>query len=374
MKALTTFLLLAGLSQACTLTGTEHKSDVPVVVSADSLHSDSTPAVRPATHRADTLTLAFVGDIMPGTTFPTSRLPEKDGATLFSDVRQILRSADIAAGNMEGALADTGQTTKKGGAHSYAFRIPTRYARWLEDAGLDFMSMANNHAFDFGLAGVQSTEQTLGASGIAYAGISGRTEKCIVERNGVRYGFCAFGHNSYTLRHNDLDNVGRIIDELRQEADIVVVSFHGGAEGTKQRHLPEGRETFLGEDRGDLRRFAHFCIDRGADVVYGHGPHVVRAMEVYNGHLIAYSLGNFCTPYGINIAGISGYAPVLEVRLSATDGTFVDGRIHSFIQQYGRGPRLDRQNRVAQEIRSLTLSDIPRSGLNIASNGTLTKK
>lgn len=374
MKALATFFLLAGLSQACTLTGTEHKSDVSVGVSVDNLPSDTIIAEEQESKKSDTLTLAFVGDIMPGTTFPTTRLPERDGETLFRDVSTLLRSADIAAGNMEGALADTGQTTKKGGAYSYAFRIPRRYGRWLQEAGLDFMSMANNHAFDFGLDGVKSTEQTLSAAGIAYAGISGRTESAIVERNRVKYGFCAFGHNSYTLQHNDLDNVARIIGELRQQADIVIVSFHGGAEGTKYRHLPEGREMFLEEDRGDLRQFAHFCIDHGADVVYGHGPHVVRAMELYKNHLIAYSLGNFCTPYGINISGISGYAPVLQLRISASDGTFIDGRIHSFIQQYGRGPRIDKQNRVAQEIRSLTQTDIPNSHLSIGNDGKLKAK
>lgn len=374
MKALATFFLLAGLSQACTLTGTEHKSDVPVGVSVDNLPSDTIIAEEQESKKSDTLTLAFVGDIMPGTTFPTTRLPERDGETLFRDVTTLLRSADIAAGNMEGALADTGQTTKKGGAYSYAFRIPTRYGRWLQEAGLDFMSMANNHAFDFGLDGVKSTEQTLSAAGIAYAGISGRTESAIVERNRVKYGFCAFGHNSYTLQHNDFDNVARILGELRQQVDIVIVSFHGGAEGTKYRHLPEGREMFLEEDRGDLRQFAHFCIDHGADVVYGHGPHVVRAMELYKNHLIAYSLGNFCTPYGINISGISGYAPVLQLRISASDGTFIDGRIHSFIQQYGRGPRIDKQNRVAQEIRSLTQTDIPNSHLSIENDGKLKAK
>jgi poly-gamma-glutamate capsule biosynthesis protein CapA/YwtB (metallophosphatase superfamily) len=334
--------------------------------------TSATSQVRPdSCGRADTVTLAFVGDVMPGTTYPEPRLPEKDGATLFNDVKDILLRADVAAGNMEGALADSGSTTKGTGKYSFAFRIPTRYGRWLKEAGLDFMSVANNHSLDFGFDGVTSTEKTLNDNGIAFAGIDGRTESAIVVRNGIRFGFCAFGHNSYTVRHADLDNAKRIIQDLRNKADIVVVSFHGGAEGQDHNHLPFGEEIFLNEERGDLRNFAHFCIDNGADVVYGHGPHVVRAVELYNGHFIAYSLGNFCTPYGINIKGISGYAPVLELRLDAKTGTFLGGHIHSFIQQYGRGPREDKSNSVAKEMAMLTAADFPKPQIRIAPDGEI---
>ena len=383
MKAIASLLIFAGVSLACTSTGTERKGSVPVGVSdtiaARASHDapKNAPANTAAQERprqSGTLHLAFVGDIMPGITFPASRLPENDGKTLFRDVKELLSSADVAAGNMEGALADQGETTKKGGKFSYAFRIPTRYGKLLADAGLDFMSMANNHAFDFGLDGVKSTEHTLQSNGIAYAGINGRTESAIVERGGVKYGFCAFGHNSYTLKHADLQGVKRILASLKERADIVIVSFHGGAEGVDHKHLPQGKEMFLGEDRGDLRRFAHFCIDNGADVVYGHGPHVVRAVELYKGHFIAYSLGNFCTPYGVNISGISGYAPVLQLTVNAADGTFRSGRINSFIQQRGRGPRIDSDNRVAKEIRSLTAADVPSSGLEIDDEGLLKAK
>ena len=383
MKALASLMIIAGISIACTSTGTERKGSVPVGVSdtiaakAPADKGKQAPAASMTSDRrakGDTLNLAFVGDIMPGTTFPDSRLPEKDGATLFKDVDSILTAADVAAGNMEGALADEGETTKKGGKFSYSFRVPTRYGKLIADAGFDFMSMANNHAFDFGLDGVKSTEATLHSNGIAYSGIGGRKESAIVERNGIRYGFCAFGHNSYTLKHADQENVKRIIGNLREKADIVIVSFHGGAEGTAHKHLPQGKEMFLGENRGDLRNFAHFCIDNGADVVYGHGPHVVRAVELYKNHFIAYSLGNFCTPYGVNISGISGYAPVLQLTVNAADGTFVGGKINSFIQQRGKGPRRDPLNLVAKEIRSLTNADFSNPKLTIANDGTISKR
>jgi poly-gamma-glutamate capsule biosynthesis protein CapA/YwtB (metallophosphatase superfamily) len=151
------------------------------------------------------------------------------------------------------------------------------------------------------------------------------------------------------------------------------VSFHGGAEGKDKTHLPEGKESFLGEDRGSLRSFAHMCIDEGADIVYGHGPHVCRAVEIYKGHFIAYSLGNFCTPAGINVSGISGYAPVITVRINH-QGKVVDGRIHSFIQTYGKGPKLDTENKVSKAIRSLTNSDFVNPHIEILDDGTFLPK
>lgn len=110
-----------------------------------------------------------------------------------------------------------------------------------------------------------------------------------------------------------------------------------------------------------------------ADIVSGHGPHVCRAIELYKNHLIAYSLGNFCTPFGISVEGKSGYAPLLEVR-TLRDGRFVSGRIHSFIQQYGMGPRFDPDGNAAREIRRLTSLDMPGTPLLISGDGTISRK
>jgi poly-gamma-glutamate capsule biosynthesis protein CapA/YwtB (metallophosphatase superfamily) len=137
--------------------------------------------------------------------------------------------------------------------------------------------------------------------------------------------------------------------------------------------LPNGPETFLGENRGSLRQLAHFCIDHGADIVYGHGPHVVRAMEVYKDRFIAYSLGNFCTPYNVSLTGISGYAPVVEININA-DGSFIDGKIHSFLQTRGIGPRKDPAGSVAREIRNLSITDIPQSQATIDVEGNIRLK
>lgn len=319
-------------------------------------------------------TIAFTGDIMMGTTYPSVELPSHEGRQLFVDATPILSRADVAAGNLEGTLCDSGQTHKKISRVCYAFRTPTMFAPRLKEAGFDYLGMANNHAHDFGNEGILSTMACLDRIGIKHSGIRGIGPECaIVSRGGRTYGFCSFGHNEYTLRHQDLETVRRIITYLVNRCDYVVVGFHGGAEGAKAARLPQGREIFCGEDRGSLRSFAHFCIDAGADVVFGHGPHVARAMELYKEHLIAYSLGNFCTPYGISLSGISGYAPLLEVWLDSV-GRFAGGRIHSFLQQRGKGSRLDSSHRAAQEIRRLTQLDFPQGHLQITSEGVLSKK
>lgn len=320
------------------------------------------------------LTIAMCGDIMMGTTYPTVRLPQNNGAEIFAHVKQLFLDADLSAGNLEGVIADGGKSTKDvSKANNYAFRTPESYAHLLTEAGFDYLNLANNHTNDFGLEGRQRTREILEKEGIAYSGLPD-CESVVVEKNGVRYGICSFGQNSYTLKHTDTASVTRIVTALRPRCDILVVNFHGGAEGTKYSHLPDGPETYLGENRGNLRAFAHRCIDLGADLVFGHGPHVVRAVECYKGHLIAYSLGNFCTTYGINVAGLTGYAPVLVARI-ARDGSFVEGRIHSFIQTPGTGPLPDLENKVAQHMRALSEADFRGNyGLEISDNGTLTRK
>ena len=333
--------------------------------------SSSTPAS--ASNSNDTLTVAVCGDIMMGTTFPSVQLPAHDGAELFKDAGSVFQQADLAVGNLEGTLCDGGESTKGEGPNVYSFRTPTTYVQWLKQAGFDFLSMANNHANDFGTIGIESTEQMLRQEGIAFAGLEGRTETAVIERKGLRVGLCAFGHNSYTLKHTDLATVGRILADLKQQSDIIVVSFHGGAEGRTQSHLPYGTETFLGENRGSLRELAHYCIDNGADIVYGHGPHVVRAVEVYDGRFIVYSLGNFCTPYGMSLTGISSYAPVIEVKTDR-EGRFLNGQIHSFIQQKGIGPRHDKAGSVAREMKQLSEADVPQSQARIDATGRITLK
>jgi hypothetical protein len=134
----------------------------------------------------------------------------------------------------------------------------------------------------------------------------------------------------------DAAQVGKQVKELREIAgcSLVIVSMHAGAEGEKALHVPKAKEIFLGADRGNVYAFAHAVIDAGADAVIGHGPHVPRAMELYKGHLIAYSLGNFATHGSFNLKGVSGLGLVLEMTLQE-DGVFLGLRILSTRQDKG---------------------------------------
>lgn len=322
-----------------------------------------------------TLTFAFMGDIMMGTTFPDDSkgiyLPENDGKDLFRHVSAVIQSADIAAANLEGTLLDTPGKPKRCGDPKlcYAFRTPTSYVNNLVDAGLDFMSVANNHINDMGPEGVTSTLLALKGAGIAAAGQRGAADTAILERDSLLIGFSAFSPCSGSLSILDLEEMRRITAELKDRSDIVVISFHGGAEGPKATRVPHSMETAFGERRGNVEEFAHAAIDAGADIVYGHGPHVTRAMEIYKDRLIIYSLGNFCTPYRMNLNGVTGHAPVVTV-VTDREGKFLRGRIHPFVQQKGKGPQPDTAGVVIRNIRTLSELDFPATKPLINPDGT----
>ena len=323
-----------------------------------------------------TVTIACVGDMFLGLNYPSNAplLPVHDGAHLFDDVKPYLEGADIAAGNLEGLLLDKGGTVRKVNDPKYAyfFRMPERYINHFVNAGFDFLSVANNHLRDFGEVGIQSTLNILERSGIAYAGLKGRCEFDILERDGIRYGFCAFAPFIDMCDIDDFALVDKLISQLRNEhhCDLVIVTHHGGAEGSSACRVTRQPEFGGGCKRGNVYTFSHRCIDAGADLVFGHGPHVVRGMELYKGKLIAYSLGNFCTPYKVNLSGRMGYAPILIVKMSV-GGEFRGGRIISATQPQRTGPKLDKTGIVIREIRNLSRLDFPESKLRIADNGEL---
>ena len=252
------------------------------------------------------LSIAAVGDMMLGTDYPEDHLPDDDGVSFLGGVTTILQSTDLTFGNLEGVLADEAEPAKKCSNLSacYLFRSPTRYARYLRDAGFDAMSLANNHARDFGEEGRDETMSALREFGIAHSGRDG--DYATLHSKGLSVSFVAFAVTRNSNLMHDYALAEQIILEQSQAHDLVVVSFHGGAEGEGTTRIPFGEESYYGEPRGDVVRFARGMVDAGADLVFGHGPHVVRGMEHYRDRLIAYSLGNFATYYGISVNGIKG--------------------------------------------------------------------
>ncbi len=320
------------------------------------------------------LVITAVGDVMLGTTFPdeTGGLPPNDGADILREVTPILKRGDIVFGNLEGPLTEGGSSLKcKGKALGtcYAFRVPPRYGAHLKEAGFTVMGLANNHAMDFGLEGRTSSRQTLESQGIAHSGELG--DIAHLTAKGKKISVIAFATYPGAYNLLDLDASLATIRQARAESDIVIVSFHGGGEGSARQHVLPGDETFLGEDRGDLRRFTHAAIDAGAQMVVGSGPHVVRGMEIYQGKLIAYSLGNFATYGPFNLSGENGLSLILEAHL-ADDGSFISGQVYPVRQEKPGGPRLDPAMTILPILRGLTKTDFGATGISVGPRGELT--
>jgi poly-gamma-glutamate capsule biosynthesis protein CapA/YwtB (metallophosphatase superfamily) len=320
------------------------------------------------------LSVIAVGDIMMGSNYPhSSSLPPDDGKFIFDDVKEYLQSADITFGNLEGPLLNSGGTPKKcESKRCVSFRMPEHYAGYLKDAGFDLLSVANNHSNDMGMEGRNSTIKTLEHYDINFAGYISHPTSIFI-KNGLKIGFTAFAPNTGTVQLNNNKKAAEIISKLKSECDIVIVSFHGGAEGSGAVNVTRRREMFLNEDRGNVYDFAHLAIDAGADMVFGHGPHVPRAIELYKDRIIAYSLGNFCTYAKFSLAGAQGIAPMLKVIVNGK-GEFISGEIIP-VKQIKRGiPVIDEDKQVIKLIRKLTEADFPQTNLIIHSDGMIERK
>lgn len=293
------------------------------------------PGVSPRTSaEAASVTITAVGDTMLGN---TPDLPP-DPATYFEAVEPILGpGAQIVFGNLEGTL--TISTTSKCGVRKgpdescFAFRDPPGYARYFKKAGFTVLNDANNHSFDFGAAGQAQTVRAIHAAGLAQTGLPG--EITLVKANGIKVAFLAFAPYAYDADLLDRPAARALIRQAGREAKVVIAYMHAGAEGPNADHVTGHEEYYLGEDRGNAEAFAHMAIDAGASVVIASGPHVLRGMQFYKGHLIAYSLGNFASYGDFSTDGDLDMSVVLRVTLSSA-GRFEHARIYP-IQFTGEG-------------------------------------
>jgi len=313
------------------------------------------------------------GDTMMGSDLRRgdAGLPPSDGAGIFDGVKSIFQGADVAFLNLEGPLADDlpSSKCKPGSTSCYAFRTPTRYAKNLVDAGVDVVSLANNHAFDLGAAGQQSTMDILDRVGIAHAGRYGDVGTVVVGETKVAV--VAAHSGSCCLNVNRLDEVQAAIREADKTHDLVVLSFHGGAEGARARHVPGKTEVAWGERRGDVKALARAAVDAGADLVIGHGPHVLRAMEVYKGRLVAYSLGNFMgyAQFGTQ-GGLGGHTVMVDAVL-APNGALVSAKLHAIRLDERSVPSVDEAGVGLGHVRELTAADFPETGVTVEEDGSL---
>ncbi len=319
--------------------------------------------------KGENIKVTAVGDIMVGTVYPSLSVPEGDGFYLFQEAESIIKKGDIRIGNLESALSDSGSLRKNVvEGKSYAFRTPEKYVKSLKNAGFNILNIANNHIRDFGDIAVSRTKKVLLENSIKYTGFV--NDYGVFNINGKKV--CVVGFSNYSFMNDltDLKKSYHLIDSISKVYDIVIVTFHGGKEGKDGMHVKDQDEYMFGEYRGNIYRFAHTVIDAGASLVIGHGPHVVRGLELYKGKLIAYSLGNFMTFSGINISGVNGLAPILYVEIDSL-GNFISGKIYPFKQVRYRGVVFDKDYEVVKLIKSLSQNDFKDNLLKIDDDGTI---
>lgn len=350
---------------AMALVGGDGPRRIPVVPIAEPLPPPPPPPEPRRSAATAPVSIAAVGDIMMGSS--DHGLPPDGGAGSFASVGGLLQG-DIVFGNLEGPLTDASGGSKCGADSTscFAFRTPPSYVAHLDAAGFDVVSVANNHAFDFGAQGLADTLEALAGAGIEATGAAGTTT--VVEANGTLVGFVGFAPYEWADPLLDLDAAAGRVAEAAAEADVVVVTMHGGAEGSDAQHVPVGAETYLGEQRGDMRAFARATIDAGADLVIGHGPHVLRGLEIYRGRLVAYSLGNFVGYEAFALSGPLSVSAVLQVRVAA-DGRFMDGRLLP-VQLVGAGTPAPGGNAVAV-VDALSVEDFGARAVRLSPEGVL---
>ena len=297
--------------------------------------------------------IAVMGDIMLG--------PEAS-ADPFAEVKPFLADRQVVIGNLEGPLTDRGAPTKVAEPGvAYVFRTPPGLVKHFSGAGFTVMNMANNHANDYGEAGAQQTREVLGQAGILYTGAPGEVARQQVGKTTVAV--IGLAPNTGCQDINDIPAAAALVRQEAEKPDtLVIVTFHGGAEGSNRIFVPHGSESYLGENRGDLRKLGREMIDAGAHLVVGHGPHVPRGLELYKDRLIAYSLGNFATGNGLSVSGRGGLAPLLLVDLTVK-GKLAEGKIVSFKQPQPGQTSLDQNNEAMKLMHALSLLDFDNPAL-----------
>lgn len=285
--------------------------------------------------------------------------PPDGTGSLLDDVKPYLHS-DLTVGNLETALGDLPMSKcTPHEADCYQFEAPPYTAKDLRRDGFSAVSVANNHTLDAGQAGEVSTDKALRVAGLRWAGRPGQIT--YLTRDGIKIALLGFAPWSYDADALDIPAAEALVRQARQHAQVVIVMEHLGGEGDSYRHVRPGEEYFLGQDRGNSIAFTHGVIDAGADLVMGSGPHVLRGFQWYHGHLIAYSLGNFCGYDTLGLDADTSVSAILHVTLNAR-GQFVRGNITPLRLASPGEPERDPDRTAVSYINSLSRDDFGGNG------------
>lgn len=315
------------------------------------------------------ISLSFVGDVMTGSDYPDkSYLPPNEGKEIFKEVENYFKNSDISFANLEGAIADTNTQSSKRGKRSYSFRMPPYMANRISEAGFNIVAIANNHSRDFEDKGYKQTQEYVQNAGIKIVGNILNTAAFIEVKN-KKIGFLAFYYFSYANNSiQDIVSAKSLVEKTKKECDFLIVSFHGGAEGGNMYRVPKETEMFYGENRGDVYKFARAVSDSGADLIIGHGPHVLRAMEMYNNSLIAYSLGNFVGYKQFSLAGNNGISAILQIVLN-DDLKIIKAKVIPVKLANGGIPSVDSSKEAIKKLNNYADLDFPQTGIKFDSEG-----
>ncbi len=245
----------------------------------------TTPVVTPAT-----TTLIFGGDVMLSRVVGQKMEKYNDFTWPFRKVVDIFKNADLAIINLESPFTYGGSHRVETG--SFSFDADPRSVEGMQLAGIDLVSLANNHFGNQGQQGMRDTFDVLKNAGITQAGggldrVSAHQPQ-IIERNGITFGFLGYGYpedlyvatdSLVGIASMDVNQAKVDIKNLREHVDVVIVLMHAGTE-------------YVAEPNWQQKEFAHAVIDAGADAVIGHHPHWVQQTEIYQAKPILYSLGN----------------------------------------------------------------------------------
>jgi Bacterial capsule synthesis protein PGA_cap len=338
----------------------------------------------------DTATVRFCagGDLTLGTNLDTSwtkvvakrlrrpvaALPAAD--SLVAPLRPLFAGADFVLLNVEGAIGDGDPPFEKCAASTsgcFALRMPARAARAIRGVSRKTVvaNLANNHARDAGAEGLRETQRLLEQAGVIVTGVD-TLPTLAVTPHGDTVAFLGFATSGGDNDLRDLAAVRRHVARAAATNRRVVVTMHLGAEGAAAQRTLDSTERYFDSPRGNPVAFAGAATTAGADLVIGHGPHVVRAVEWRDSSLVLYSLGNLLT-YG----PFSHREPMRRgvVACATVDGRGAvhDVRMHATMQRPPGRVAVDRSRRALVLIDSLSRLDFPRTGAHVAKDGRVTR-
>jgi hypothetical protein len=300
-------------------------------------------------------------------------LPAPDA--LLAPLLPLFSGADLVLVNVEGAIGEGRPAYRKcgpGSTNCFALRQPVAAASALArlgDGAAVVGNLANNHAGDAGAAGLRTTARHLSEAGVYVTGADTLATVVITPRGDTVavLGFSTSGGPDA----RDLAAVRRHVARAAEQYRRVVVTMHLGAEGVRAQRTRNQTEIFLGNiDRGNPVAFARAATQAGADVVIGHGPHVMRATEWRNGALVFYSLGNLVTYGPFSFAEPLNRGAVVCVAMDA-DGRVRGGNLYATRQQRPGRVSVDPSGRAVLLTDSLSTLDFPTSAARWQPGGVL---